>query len=435
MRRVPVPSREPRDSGCLPTVFVRIGSKPHRYGDNTIRKAHTVTEPYFLEQLPDFSLVLGGPVFQLFRKSRLAGDSLELLHRRLITITLVAWLPLLLLTTVGSSRGNLGRLSFFHDVEVHVRFLVALPVLIAAELIVHSRIRLVVRRFAERRIVLPQDMPRFHSAIESAVRLRNSVALELVLVLFVYTLGLWIWNGRVGLETATWYGLPGGRWSLTPAGYWYVFVSIPVVQFILLRWYLRLFIWFRFLWQVSRIDLNLIPTHPDRGAGLAFLGKSAYAFGPILFAQGAMLSGLVASRVLYRGESLLSFKLQVLGFVAFFVFVVLGPLLMFTPQMARARRKGLADYGQLAQCYVEGFQKKWVRPDAPPVDELLGSADIQSLADLGNSYAFVREMRPVPFGLDDISRLAAATAAPLLPLLLTVFSPEELVTRILKVVF
>jgi hypothetical protein len=47
----------------------------------------------------------------------------------------------------------------------------------------------------------------------------------------------------------------------------------------------------------------------------------------------------------------------------------------------------------------------------------------------------VRDMRPVPFGLDDISRLAAATAAPLLPLLLTIFSPEELLLRIVKVIF
>src|SRR5271168_4475640 len=112
--------------------------------------------------------------------------------------------------------------------------------------------------------------------------------------------------------------------SRADAGIWYVFISLPIVQFLLLRWYLRLFIWFRFLWQVSRIDLKLISTHPDRCAGLAFLGKSAYAFGPILFAQGAMLAGLVASRVLYGGESLLAFKMQMGGFVVFFVLASWG---------------------------------------------------------------------------------------------------------------
>jgi hypothetical protein len=395
-----------------------------------------MTEPNIVEEPLDFSLVLGGPIFQLFRRSHLAGDGLELLHRRLLIITAVAWVPLLLLTTVqGFSAESVGRLSFLHDVEVHVRFLIALPVLIAAELMVHARTRPVVRSFVERRIVLPQDRGCFDNAIHAAVRLRNSVPAEVGLLILVYTIGVWLWHIRIPVEASTWYANPGGRWNLTPAGFWYVFVSIPILQFILLRWYMRLFIWFRFLWQVSRINLNLIPTHPDRCAGLAFLGKSAYAFGPILFAQGVMLAGLVASRILYRGESLLSFKLQVGGFIAFFVLALLGPLLMFTPRMARTKRKGLAGYGLLAQRYVDSFEQKWILCDPAPPDELLGAADIQSLADLSNSYAIVREMRPVPFGLEDIARLAAATAAPLLPLLLTIFSPEELILRIIKVLF
>jgi hypothetical protein len=389
----------------------------------------------FVEEQHDFSLVQGGPIFQLFLRTYLEGNHLELLRRRIVIITVFVWLPLLLLSAFTSPAGGAARLSFLRDVEVHARFLVALPVLIGAELLVHLRIRPVVRRFVERRIVLPQDLPRFESAIQSAIRLRNSIPIELGLLLVVYSFGLWFWHNRVGFNSSTWYANSGGCWNLTPAGFWYVFVSIPIVQFILLRWYLRLFIWFRFLWQVSRMDLHLIPTHPDRCAGLAFLGKSSYAFGPILFAQGAMLAGLIAGRVLYQGESLTSFKLQIGGFIAFFVLAILGPLLMFTPKMAQARRKGLADYGLLAQSYIEGFERKWVLPDPSTSEELLGAADIQSLADLGNSYGLVRDMRPVPFGLDDVTRLVAATAAPLVPLLLTIFSPEELLMRIIKVLF
>ncbi len=389
----------------------------------------------FVEEQHDFSLVLGGPIFQLFQRTHLEGNHLELLRRRIVIITVFVWLPLLLLSAFTSPAGGAARLSFLRDVEVHTRFLVALPVLIGAELLVHLRMRPVVRRFVERRIVLPQDLPRFESAIQSAIRLRNSIPVELGLLLVVYSFGLWFWHNRVGFNSSTWYANSGGRWNLTPAGFWYVFVSIPIVQFILLRWYLRLFIWFRFLWHVSRMDLHLIPTHPDRCAGLAFLGKSSYAFGPILFAQVAILAGLVASRVLYQGESLTSFKLQIGGFIAFFVLAILGPLLMFTPKMAQARRKGLADYGLLAQSYIEGFEQKWVLHDPSTSEELLGAADIQSLAELGNSYGLVRDMRSVPFGLDDVTRLAAATAAPLVPLLLTIFSPEELLMRIIKVLF
>jgi hypothetical protein len=388
-----------------------------------------------VEEPSEFSLVLGGPIFQLLRKSHLTGDGLQLLYRRLLIITAIAWLPLLLLTAFDPAGGSAGRLSFFEDIEVLVRFLVALPVLIAAELIVHLRLRPVVRRFVERRIVLPEDLPQFHRAIESAVRLRNSVPVEIGLVVVVYSVGLWYWQSRIAPGAATWYAVPGGRWQLTAAGYWYVFVSIPMVQFILLRWYLRFFIWYRFLWQVSRINLNLVPTHPDRAAGLAFLGKSVYAFGPILFAQGAMLAGLVASRVVHGGEDLMSFRLEAGGFVAFFVFAILGPLLMFTPGLAAAKRKGLADYGLLAQRYVQSFEQKWIVRSPEPCEELLGAADIQSLADLGNSYGLVRDMRPIPFGLEDITRLAAATAAPLLPLALTILSPEELIMRVITVVF
>jgi hypothetical protein len=391
--------------------------------------------PAILQELEDFSLVLGGPTFQLLRKARLEGGEADLVSRRIFAITLITWLPLFVLAMLGAAGDDAGRLAFFRDVEVHARFLVALPVLIAAELVVHMRVRPAVRRFVESRLVLPPDLPRFHKAIESAVRLRNSVVLELGLLVLVYSLGLWLWNRRIVSSTPTWYASGGGRWDLTTAGLWYVFVSIPLVQFILLRWYVRLFIWFRFLWQVSRIDLNLIPTHPDRAGGLAFLGRSSYAFGPILFAQGAMLCGIVATRVLFRGENLLSFRLQIAGFIAFFVLVVLGPLLMFTPKMNQAKRKGLAEYGKLAQRYVEAFEQKWVRNDRLPADELLGAADIQSLADLGNSYSLVRDMRSFPFGLEDVSRLAIATAVPLLPLLLTVFSPEDLLARVIQVVF
>lgn len=387
-----------------------------------------------LDDPPDFSIVIGGPLFQLLRKAHLQGDHSELMFRRMVFFVGITWLPLFLLATVGPFAGTAGRLAFLRDIEVHARFLVALPTFIAAELIVHSRMLPVVRRFVERRIISLEDLPRFYRAVESAFNLRNSILLELGLFAVVYTVGLWLWNGRFGIEEATWYAMPGGRWHLTPAGFWYVFVSIPVLQFILLRWYLRLFIWYRFLWQVSRIPLNLIPTHADRAGGLGFLGTIAYTLGPILFAQGAMLAGLIASRVLHGGEKLLSFKLEAVGFVAFFVFVIFGPLLMFVPQMARARRTGLADYGLLAQRYAEDFHEKWIIGHGTG-SELLGTGDIQSLADLGNSYAVIQEMRIVPFGLKDVSRLAAATVAPMVPLLLLIWSPEEVIMHVIKVVF
>ena len=384
----------------------------------------------------DFSLVLGGPLYQLFRRAHLSGPALEQLWRRIWVITLVAWLPLLVLSVAdGRAFGPATALPFLRDIEAQVRFLIALPVLIAAELVVHGRTRNVVAQFVDRGIVRAADVGRFDQLIASAMRIRNSIPLEIGLAVLVYTVGHWVWRSTLAFGAPSWYAMPqdGGR-ALTPAGVWYAWVSLPITQFILLRWYLRLLIWFRFLWQASRMDLHLVATHPDRAAGLAFLGKSTYAFAPFLFAQGALLSGLIATRVLYGGQSLMSFKLDAIGLIGFFVLILLGPLTVFTPRLADAKRAGLARYGKLASEYVGAFEEKWIRGRGTE-EQLLGTADIQSLADLEGSYSIIREMRVVPFGLQDLSRLVVVTALPLLPLTLTVFSLEEVVMRLLKVVF
>jgi hypothetical protein len=394
-----------------------------------------MSEHVMLQNEPDFSLVLGGPLFRFLCRIKLSGSVLELAHRRILVISTVAWLPLLLLSLLDRHALRGVALPFLNDIETQIRYLMALPILIAAELIVHSRLRPIVRRFVERDIVIAEEIPQFHGTINSAMRWRNSISLELGLLIFVYTVGHWLWQSQA-LGASTWYAtLDGGHSHLTRPGYWNAFVSIPIFQFILLRWYLRLFIWFRFLWQASRLNLNLIPTHPDRAGGLAFLGRSSYAFAPILFAQGALLSGMIANRVLYGGESLMSFKMEAVGLIVIFMVAILGPLTVFTPKLARAQREGLADYGLLASRYVEEFDQKWVKGRALPSAELLGTGDIQSLADLGNSYAVIGEMRAVPFGVRDMMRLAAVTAAPLVPLGLTIFSFEELLLRLIKIIF
>ena len=384
----------------------------------------------------DFSLVLGGPLFQLYRRTHLAGNGLELLRRRVLAITLFAWLPLLLLAALeGHALGGAVKIPFLHDIEANARFLVALPMLIVAELVVHRRISPLLRKFVERRIIVTEDRPAFDAAVNSALRIRDSIPAEVALLALVYSVGLWIWRSQIALGAATWYAAPDAtHLHLTLAGYWYVFVSVPLFQFILLRWYMRLVLWFRLLWQISRLNLRLSAAHPDRAGGIGFLGGSSYAFGPILFAQGSLLAGLIASRVLYEGKSLLSFKMEAAGFVAFFVLCILGPLLMFTPMLEHAQRKGSAEYGLLANRYIFGFEEKWIKV-VPETSELLGTPDISGLADLGNSYSVVHEMRIVPFGLQDITRLAAATAAPLVPLMLTILSPQELLARLFKILF
>jgi len=64
----------------------------------------------------------------------------------------------------------------------------------------------------------------------------------------------------------------------------------------------------------------------------------------------------------------------------------------------------------------------------------MGSADIQSLADMGNSFAVVRTMRLAPVSRDAVLELAACVLVPLAPLLLTVMPVEDLVKKLVGMV-
>jgi hypothetical protein len=116
-------------------------------------------------------------------------------------------------------------------------------------------------------------------------------------------------------------------------------------QFILLRWYFRLFHLGKVSLECSRLGLVLTPTHPDRAGGLGFLANIVYAFAPVLIAQGAILSGMMANRILYDGARLPDFKLEMFFMVAFLLATVLGPLLVFIPTLERTKREGWRNTG------------------------------------------------------------------------------------------
>jgi hypothetical protein len=391
-----------------------------------------------LRDPPDFSLVLGGPLYQLLRRAHLSDDALHLQRRRIVVIALLAWLPLLLLSGLGGHLLDGGvAVPFLMDVDVHVKFLVVIPLLVGAELVVHQRMRTVATTFRDRSLIPEYAQPRLDAAIASAYRLRNSALAEVLLIALVYTVGVTIvWRHYASLDTATWYATPGAEGSrLTFAGVWYGYVSLPIFQFLLLRWYYRIFIWSRLLWQVSRIKLNLVPTHPDRVGGLGFLATTTYAFIPLLLAHGALLAGQLANQIFYAGATLTQYRLEIVLLVIFMLILVVGPLTVFAPQLSRARRNGLREYGTLAQRYVRDFDAKWLRSQRVTDEAFLGSGDIQSLADLGNSFAVVQDMNIVPVTKNALIQLAAATVAPMVPLVLTMMPLEELLKKLFGILF
>lgn len=385
----------------------------------------------------DFSLTSGGPTYEFLRWSHLSGERIQSTTKRIVVFSAVTWLPLLMLSILEGNFINPNlEVAFLDHIQGHVRFLVALPLLIGVEPYVRFQLGHAMQRFVDRQIIRDEDIAKFEKFIDQAHRLRNSVTLELIILALVYTVGVWLWTSRSPVGSYKWFASPTETsFNFTYAGLWFFLVSMPVFQFILVRWYARFLLLFWLLWQTSRLKLNLLATHPDRAAGLGFLGRVTYAFTPILIAQGALLSGLIASELFHYGGNLTSFLVEIVGYVSFFVIAVLLPLCVFIPKQMRAKRKGLALYGILASQYVEEFHEKWIGKNNPNDEPLLGSSDIQSLADLGNSYDVVQEMNLAPFTYRDVVRLTAATAAPLIPLLFFVFSPAELLRKIVEVVF
>ena len=377
----------------------------------------------------EVSPFLGGPLYRLYRRAGLLRTPLDLVGRRIAVLVAATWLPLFVLSFTAPAGG----VSFLHDLEVQARFLITLPLFLFAEVSVDDRTRKVLQQFLERGVVPVEVRPKFEQLLGKTVRWADSRVIEILLVVFVYTVGHRLWRDQVALGQATWYAVPTPSGPhYTAAGTWLAYFGVPLFQFLLLRWYVRLFLWFQLLWRISRLDLRLDAAHPDHCGGLGFVGNGALGFAPLLFAQGAQLGGVLANRIFHEGMNLLSFKVEIAGVVVFFMMLFMGPYTVFTPLLIRTKRHGLRVYGGLAHRYVEQFRHKWIEGRPADSEPLIGSADIQSLADMGNSFQVVRGMRLVPFAWMTLAQLALFFLAPILPLTLTVVPLESLLDRLIK---
>ncbi len=384
-----------------------------------------------MARVDDFSLVLGGPLYQLYLRTRLARPHLELVWRRIGVFVGVTLVPPALLSAL-TGRFASGPTPFLLDLT-NLQFVTTLPLLVAAELVVHRRIGEVVPEFVKRDLMAGDDRSRFDEIIAWALRLRNSVIAEVILLLLAFTGGYWLWRTYASLRVPTWYMVPAGEgMRLTEAGYWLAFVSLPISRFLLLRWYFRLFVWYAFLWRVSRLRLKLSALHADRAAGLEFLVESVMAFAPVLVAQSGFFALVLGSRIWHAGARLSEFTDEIVAVVVFLMLVVLVPLTFFARQMREARLRDSRRYGRLATQYADSFDQKWIGSGASHAGPLLGTSDIQSLSDLANSYEVVRTTRLVPFGKVTMLRLAVCIVLPLLPLALTTIPLEKIVAALLN---
>ncbi len=380
----------------------------------------------------DFYLTPRGLIDRLQIRLGLLRSDAPRLRRRALLGALLAWAPLCVMSLVRPAPDGVA-VTFFHDIAAYVRFLVVIPLLIMVERSIGLRTKLVVSDFASSGLVADWDAPRLQTAFRRARSLLDSTWIDLVLIAAAY--GIIALSLREILHDGTqlWFEMstPTGE-RLTPAGYWYAFVASPMGAFLFMRWFWRYLVWSWLLYRISKMDLRLAPSHPDRVGGLAIVNVGHTSFAAIAFASSCVLAAAGANRILYEGVALKTYQPAIIGFIAISVAVGLLPLLSFSRPLIISKWMGLSRYGKFSSRYVYGFERKWLQEGVEPSEPLLGSADIQSLADLEGGFNRVDTMRAVPCDRRTVMAFALASAVPMLPLLLTVMPLREMVAFLFK---
>jgi hypothetical protein len=376
----------------------------------------------------------GGPLFNLQKRVGLIKGDPPRIKLRAVLAAVITFFPLLILAAMQGRALAHVDVPFVRDFSTYTRFLLAVPLFILAENILGPRIAVAAGHFVDSGLIREKDYVSYGEYIERGLRARDSRIAEAILAILAYILA-YVGLRSTAIHSSTWYitRSTDGHNALTWAGVWLLFVSVPFFQFLVYRWIFRLFLWFQFLNRVRKLDLRLYPTHPDEAGGLGFVGETQRFFGIILCSLSAGTAGVLANEIVYDKVPLPHFYTAIAAYVIVAVLVFVSPLVLFAGLLLRTKRIGLDQYGSLATAYTGSFHRKWIEHVEPEDEPLLGTGDIQSLADLGNSYKFIEEMKPLPIQLRTLLHLVVAGLLPFTPLLLAVMPLKQLLGLILKV--
>jgi hypothetical protein len=371
------------------------------------------------------SLVRGGASHRLARRLGLDRPTPRHRLRKVGLLIALTWVPLVVLSLL--QEGGVA-IPLLRDPVVFSRFLFVVPLLELAQVVVGASLRVQMRHFVESSLVAEPDRPAFEFARAAAIRLRNSTAMEAVLAILAVAASITSRVvSRLAVHDSTWERMDT---TITAAGWWYTLVSLPVLYFLLLSWIWVFVLWAVFLFRVSRLDLELTPTHPDRAGGLGFLGWGLASFGLVLLAISAVISGGMAGDILFRGSSLNELKYHVIVFVVLAIAILHAPLLVFSGRLARCRFRALLEFGALIGRHDRAFDEKWIKPGGADPAALLGSPDMSSLASLGTVYEHVERMQLLPFDTKAVIILVAAALIPVIPLVGTAIPLDEIFSKL-----
>jgi len=385
------------------------------------------------EEPRPFSLVQGGLFYHFERFFRLVREAPPDPAFRMWGGVVVTFLPLVVLAAIQNVLiGPRVTLPLLLDFTIWARFVIAIPLLVGAERNIDGRLAVAVRHFRTSELVGEEARGGLEAAIAKVERARDSLIPESILLVGAVTLGWLNTHSVLGLPVSSWRAItPGLESSTTLAGRWLDFVSLPLFNFLVFRWLWRIALWSFFLGRVSRLPLNLVPTHPDGAAGLGFLGGIHAVFGAFLVPLSATVAARGVQWVQYGEGTIESLRNGGIAFAVIALAITMGPLFLFMPKLLATKRRGLLEYSGFALEYTRRFDQKWLRGGRGG-ETLLGTGDIQSLADLANSYNVVRTMRVVPPSTRNAMPLIFSIALPMVPFLAAIIPLKEILKLLLQ---
>jgi hypothetical protein len=362
----------------------------------------------------EFSIIHGGLLDRFLSLLRVSGKGKDSTLRKIIFYLLIAWLPLLVLSaSEGLLWGNNVDLPFMKEFATQIRLLIAIPLLVVAEVVVDKHVKVSIGQFNRSGLLTENAKLKFELAKQKAHRMSKSYLAEtIILVLILVSVLVRISTNSIGLTTWI-FPESDNPSALSHAGYWAAFFSFPLFQFLIIRWFWRWLIWQRLLSMVSKVGLRIITQHPDKSGGLGFLGESPLPFGIFTFALSIVFSAMIAEWVLFQDLNLQEHYPLIGAFVIICLLINVLPLLTFIKPLSAARHKGINDYHALVAEHHLNFEDKWITNRNENSDEILGSPDASSFADIQMVYESVKNMAIFPFNIKTMLITVVISLVPL----------------------
>jgi hypothetical protein len=327
--------------------------------------------------------------------------------------SLFLWLVLAVLSAV---EGDSDRFFSLGGLAIHVRLLVAIPMILLCEKILDRAIRDAVGALLSSAIVADDSRIALDSDADMLVRINSSWLLDLGLLIAVLVFGATTPHAYLPGVSSSAADSAVPTWSF--AAQWYWLVCLPIFRFMMARFLWLLGLWTFLIWRISRQPLNLAASHPDRAGGLGLLEVAQEQLTLFVLVLAVIDSAGLAETFQHVEPNELQVYAHVLLVIVIGVVAVCGPPMLLVPALFRCRRAGMVEFAMLAHEYSVRFRRRWIGPLKPSYDDLLGVGDIQSLADLRNAYDTVRSMRILPVTRTLFLLIFGCAVAPHLPLLL-----------------